>query len=299
MKRAAGILCLAALASCSQSDRGSEAQYESSDLKTYDTAEQRAPAAPGIVPTAAPGVAFTYHYGFRMPDAAISAAQEVHAASCEKLGLERCRITGMTYELDSRDRVRGTLELAIDPLLARSFGRDAIAVVEKEEGKLRYARIEGQDQNPALDEAARRQTSANQSIAQLEADLAKAKTENERVQIREQIRQLRQQIEQAKTDAARSEARIQRTPMTFTYDGGGASGRGFAGDNPAREAWYLFVDSLATMVSLALKALAILLPWALLFALLIAIGRSRLFNPLRRWWREGPEGRRAEADKAE
>ena len=45
--------------------------------------------------------------------------------------------------------------------------------IQKEEGKLRYARIEGQDQNPALDEAARRQTSANQSIAQLEANHAR------------------------------------------------------------------------------------------------------------------------------
>ena len=88
-----------------------------------------------------PGVAFAYKFGFRMPDAAISAAQEAHAAACEKLGLARCRITGMTYELDERDRVDGTLELAVDPLLARSFGRDAIATVEKSEGKLRYARI--------------------------------------------------------------------------------------------------------------------------------------------------------------
>ena len=269
-------------AGCSQREERS-----SEDLKTFDVAEEapRSTSAPGIVPTAAPGVAFNYRYGFRLPDANISAAQEAHAAACEKLGLSRCRITGMTYQLDDRDRVEATLALSIDPLLARSFGREAIAVVEKQDGRLRYAEITGEDQNPALDEAARRQGNANKNIAQLEADLAKAKSENERVQIREQIRQLRAEIQSAQASQVESEAKIQRTPMTFSYAGGGASGRGFAGENPALEAWYLFVDSLATMVSIALKLLAVVLPWLVLMAALVALAHSRLTAPIRRWWR--------------
>lgn len=285
-----------ATSSCSQRDEG----QASDDLQTFDVAEQStesgAPAsrsAPGIVPTAAPGVAFAYNYGFRMPDSAISEAQEVHAAGCEKLGLARCRITGMTYELDDRDRVEGTLEIAVDPLLARAFGRDAISVVEKREGKLRYARITGEDQNPLLDEAARREGSASRTIAQLEADLAKAKDENERVQLREQIRQLRADIESAQSNAADSEAKIRRTPMTFTYRGGAAS-RGFSGENPATEAWYLFVDSAATLVSLVLKFLAIALPWLALVLLIVLGWRSRLAEPLRRAWNKPLDQQRDE-----
>ena len=273
---------VAGLAACSQREESSE------DLRTFDTEEaavqSEASRAPGIVPTAAPGVAFNYRYGFRLPDANISAAQEAHAAACEKLGLSRCRITGMTYQLDDRDRVDATLALSIDPLLARGFGKDAIAVIEQHDGKLSYAEITGEDQNPALDDAARRQGSANQRIAQLEADLAKAKGENERVQIREQIRQLRAEIEQAQGQATESETRIRRTPMTFSYQGGGSSGRGFAGENPAAEAWYLFVDSLATMVSFGLKALAVALPWLLLVLLAILAFRSRVGLRVRRWW---------------
>ncbi|HEY0628026.1 MAG TPA: hypothetical protein VGD23_01735, partial [Sphingomicrobium sp.] len=210
-------ICLViGLAGCSQQEERAD------DLKTFDAAEEisadsGAQRAPGIVPTAAPGVAFNYRYGFRLPDANISAAQETHAAACEKLGLTRCRITGMTYQLDDRDRVDATLAISIDPLLARAFGRDAIAVIEKQDGRLRYAEITGEDQNPALDDAARRQGSANQRIAQLEAELARAKGENERVQLREQIRQLRAEIEQAQNQATQSEAMIRRTPMTFTY----------------------------------------------------------------------------------
>jgi len=283
-------------ASCSSRNE----ERASEDLKTFDVSEDAAqstsaPAAPGIVPTAAPGVAFNYRYGFRLPDANISTAQEAHASACEKLGLSRCRITGMTYQLDDRDRVDATLALSIDPLLARAFGRDAISVIEKQEGRLRYAEITGEDQNPALDEAARRQGNANKTIAQLEGDLGKAKGENERVQIREQIRQLRAEIQAAQSSVVESEAKIQRTPMTFNYAGGGASGRGFAGENPAQEAWYLFVDSLATMVSIGLKVLAVALPWMLLIAALIALARSRLMAPIGRWWR-GKESQATEQE---
>ena len=280
-----------ATSSCSQREQ----QGASEDLKTFDVQDQSAesrttsaPAAPGIVPTAAPGVAFNYRYGFRLPDANITLAQEAHAAACEKLGLSRCRITGMTYQLDDRDRVDATLAISIDPLLARAFGRDAIGVVEKQEGRLRFAQITGEDQNPALDDAARRQGSANSTIASLEADLAKAKSESERAQLRDQIRQMRAEIQAAQASAVDSEAKIQRTPMTFDYTGGGAASRGFDGENPAREAWYLFVDSLATMVSFALKALAVALPWLLLLGLAIAAVRSRLGLGLRRWWAGRP-----------
>jgi hypothetical protein len=285
----AAVGLMAGLPACSQREESSDA-LETMDVAEEPAVQSEASRAPGITPTAAPGVAFAYRYGFRLPDANISAAQEAHAAACEKLGLNKCRITGMTYQLDDRDRVFGTLRISIDPLLARGFGRDAIAVIEQQEGRLRYAEITGEDQNPALDEAARREGSANRTIAQLEADLNKATKENERVQLREQIRQLRAEIEAARTTAVESEAKIQRTPMTFDYRGGGASGRGFAGENPVTEAWYLFVDSLATMVSVGLKFLAIVLPWLLLVLLVILGFRSRPGRRLRDWWKgESPE----------
>ena len=277
---AAGLM--AGLGACSQQEEstGGLRTVESEDAAVQSEAAR----APGIVPTGAPGVAFNYRYGFRLPDANITAAQEAHATACEKLGLTRCRITGMTYNLDDRERVDAALAISIDPLLARAFGRDAIAVIERQEGRLRYAEITGEDQNPALDDAARRQGNAGQRITQLEAELAKAKGENERVQLREQILQLRAEIEQAQGQAVESEARIRRTPMTFAYHGGGASGRGFAGENPVTEAWYLFVDSLATMISFGLKALAVALPWLVLALLAVLSFRSRLGLRVRRWW---------------
>ena len=99
---------------------------------------------------------------------------------------------------------------------------------------------------------------------------------------------MRAEIQAAQSAAIDSEAKIQRTPMTFAYAGGGAASRGFAGENPATEAWYLFVDSLATMLSFSLKALAVALPWLLLLGLAILGVRSRLGHGLRRWWAGRP-----------
>ena len=103
---------VASLAGCSQ-------RQESSSSDAFEAAEtqtrEEPPSPPGIAPTAAPGVAFNYRYGFSLPDVNISTAQEAHAAACEKLGLSRCRITGMTYELDDRDRVHALTIKATAP----------------------------------------------------------------------------------------------------------------------------------------------------------------------------------------
>ena len=284
---AAAVLLAATACSQREQDRGS------GDLKSFDVSEDAsspaASRAPGIVPTAAPGVAFAYNYRFRMPDAKISAAQEVHASACEKLGLDKCRITGLGYRLDGRDRVEGELDISIDPLLARGFGKAAIAEVERQEGKLTAAEITGEDQNPALDAAARREHASSSSIAGLEAELARATKEADRINLREQLRVAKAEVAGAQNDAATSQAKVDRTPMSLHYEGGGA-GRGFAGENPATEAWYLFVDSLAAMVGFALKGLAVALPWLVLLALLLALFRSRLSRGLRHWWNGGKRG---------
>src|SRR5688572_33423589 len=138
------------IAACSQP----EPRESSEDLQTYDTAERpmqvnvpppMAPASPpptasrdasaaaeqggpNISVTAAPGVAFNYRYAYRLPNARISAAQEAHASMCEKLGITRCRITGMRYSLVNERDVSASLELKLDPAIARHCGKDGTTV---------------------------------------------------------------------------------------------------------------------------------------------------------------------------
>ena len=124
-----------ALAACSPSQDSEPAREPSSaDQPAMDSADfeasessadlrsSRAPAAPGIVPTAAPGVAFNYRYGFRLPAQHIAAVQRQHAAACEKLGIDRCRITGMHYRLVNDRDIEGMLAFKLDPMIARKFG---------------------------------------------------------------------------------------------------------------------------------------------------------------------------------
>src|SRR2546421_664985 len=110
-----------ALSSCSAKDQSRQSpQREASDTSS----------PPNISPTAAPGVAFNFNYDFNLPDERISATQEAHASACEKLGIAHCRITGMSYAVDQNEQVSAKLELKLDPLIARQFGKSAQQLVE-------------------------------------------------------------------------------------------------------------------------------------------------------------------------
>lgn len=74
--------------------------------------------------------------------------------------------------------------------------------------------------------------------------------------------------------------------MTFNYYGRGGIA-GFTG-NPVREAMRSFVSNLVTMVTFFLQAVALLLPWAVLLALLVFIARSRVGLAVRRFFAPRP-----------
>ncbi|MFN3389797.1 MAG: hypothetical protein ACK40O_12800, partial [Allosphingosinicella sp.] len=113
MRKALTVTMVLLLASCG----APEERQASEDLKTFDSTAEYAPAEatdaatsgrappapPGVSPTAAPGVAFNYRYAFRLPARAIGPVQEQHAAACEKLGTDRCRITGMRYTMSDEE----------------------------------------------------------------------------------------------------------------------------------------------------------------------------------------------------
>lgn len=159
------LLLLAALGGCKSAEP--DAAQEATDSRGNTAAE-----APDIDIKAAPGVAFTYRYDFVVPDSAISAVQETHASACEKLGAGQCRITGMRYTLLADDKVSAQLRFKLAPQLARSFGKEGIAAIEKAAGKLVEAQIDGDDVAPTIDAA---RTQGNDAAARLAAIEAKLK----------------------------------------------------------------------------------------------------------------------------
>ncbi len=131
------------------------------------------PTAPGVDVTAAPGVAFNYRYAFRLPGNRVSAVQEAHAQACEKLGITKCRITGMRYRLVNQKDIEGMLALRLDPTLARNFGKEATAVVTKADGMLVDQEITGEDVGTRIAGTNRSQADLREELSKIEAELAR------------------------------------------------------------------------------------------------------------------------------
>lgn len=272
-------LTLAPLAACSKSDQnGGRAQED----RASD-----ASSPPNVSPSAAPGVAFNFAYDFNLPDERISTAQEAHAQECEKLGLARCRITGMSYSLDQNEQVNAELDLKLDPAIARQFGKSAQQLVQANDGKLIRLQIGSSDEGQAIQQASQQKSEAVAQMSELQKQLAKAKPGSaEHADLLSQIQSLQQQATEQSHAIQASQAVLASTPMAFHYYGRGGV-PGFR-TNPMREAWHTFMTIVVALVGMFLQAIAVLIPAGLLIALLIALWRTR---PVRAAWRwiKGPQ----------
>lgn len=236
-------IAIAMLAGCSKAPDGTDAPAAS------DTA-----GAPGIAVTAAPGVAFNYRYGFRLPPRAIAAVQEAHASTCEKLGIARCRITGMDYRVVGENDIRGSLRFKLDPAIARAFGKRGIDIVQDAKGTLVSAEITGTDAAEAIERAGGTQAEAARDAAATAAD---------------------------------NRASLARTPMTFDYESGDAV-RGFDTSAPLTSALDTMVASGQVTLAVLLGIVAIFGPPAIVFVIGLLLWR-RMRRPVARWRREADD----------
>ena len=278
-------ICLASLATalvlCSACSKN-EPQQKSANYQSDDSS-----SPPNIALSAAPGVAFNYAYDFNLADERISATQEAHASECEKLGLARCRITGMSYMVDQNEQVTAELDVKLDPAIARQFGKSAQQLVQSNDGKLIRLAIGSSDEGQKIEQATKQKTDTSTQISRLEQELAKTKPGTQaRSNLLSQIQALQQQASGQTEAIAASQAVLASTPMEFHYYGRGGV-PGFRG-NLVHEAWQTFVTTVVWIVGILLQALAVLIPVALLIAALIALWRTR---PIRiaRAWIKGPE----------
>jgi hypothetical protein len=222
-------------------------------------ARRHSDEAPGISVNAAPGVAFDYRYAFRLPNNKIATIQEKHAQMCEKLGLDKCRITGMKYQLVDETNVRAYLIFKLDPTLARQFGKDAIASVKEAEGMLVESEITGVDAQDNIERAEKSIARLKETIAQLERRERSASNETEKLQIREQIEELKRQIgtmDDGKDAAVES---LATTPMVFNY-GSGSLISGFDDSSPVLDAFRTAWGILMMLLSALIIGLSLVVP---------------------------------------
>lgn len=205
----------------------------------------------GIDPGANADVAFQYSYAFTLPIANVAAVQDRHAEACEELGAARCRVIDMVFEQDGDSNVEASLTLAVAHDDARRFGRDALAIVTKAEGRVSTTSINGQSKADELERLADSGKGMKDRLANIERQLAKKDlAPGLRQSLERQAADLRGDIGEVKLDQNAVDKEIAMTPMQFVYEGETGAG------SVMRSVW----SALAYIVPLGLLA------WLLVFA---------------------------------
>lgn len=267
-----------ALSACSQRSEPDGAA-SGSPRASYDAAPASSPvtppgivaqdrAAPGIDVTAAPGVAFVYRYGFRLPSDRIARVQESHAQACERLGVARCRITGMRYRLLGENDIEGELDFKLDPTLARAFGKSGIAGVESAGGRLVDAAITGTDAGATIDRAGAERARATDELRRLDAQIARTRSGTERAELQTQRADAARRLAAAADTQHDARDSLATTPVTFLY-GSGPAVRGFDTSAPITSALDTAVASAQATLAVVLAILAIFGPPALVVGLIL------------------------------
>jgi len=265
-----------------QGDRGSTSQQAAPNMQrepstAQDTTVEALEAPAGVAVTAASGVAFNYRYAFSLPAERISSAQEEHAAACEKLGIARCRITGLRYQLIGEGRVEAMLAFKLDPTLARQFGKEGIAAIQKAEGTLIDAEITGTDAGAEIARLGADRARAQEELARIDRELARTNLPaSERAELQRQRAEIAQRIEAVQTSSSEQRESLANTPMTFDYRSGRAI-RGFDAGAPLSSSLDLLAASAQATLAFVLGAIAVLGPP--LLVLLIGLLAWRRIGP--------------------
>jgi hypothetical protein len=272
MRKAFTLFLLLSAAACGGGQDSAD-ESRSQDLKTFDVQEGNAPQAsvdtaspapgappppPNVSPTAAPGVAFDYRYAFLLPARRISEVQEQHAAACEKLGTDKCRIISMQYERRGDEDIDAQLAFKLDPMLARRFGKEGIDAVTRAQGELTRAQITGTDVGTQIDEGQRSQAQIEEELKRIEQQLGRpGLSARERVELQQQAQSLRGSLRSGEDAQTARRAQLATTPMIFDYEAGETDRTVKAATQRSFER---FLASLGTL----LVILVYLLPWALM-----------------------------------
>ena len=280
---------------------GGEERKTSENLRTFDVAEESsstdasAPGSPPMIgPSAAPGVAFNYRYAFRLPGERIATVQEQHAQACEKLGLDRCRITGMRYRLMGEDEVVAMLAFKLDSRIARQFGKNGIETVTRAEGMLIDSEITGEDAGADIQQATRNEGQLGDELRRIEQQLARSRAGSpEAAELQAQAERIRESMRATRATRAERQESLAKTPMVFNY-GSGDVIPGFDTRSSLSTALDRASENFVGGVAAMLVIFVTLLPWVLLGLLLFW-----LFRRIRKTWlRRGTSGPEAAPNEA-
>lgn len=251
---------IAAVAACGAPQVPSSSPESSPAARSADSTSTpaRESAGPDVGVTAAPGVAFTYRYAFRLAADRIADVQEQHARTCEQLGINRCRITGMSYRLVNEREVEARLDFKLEPSLARRFGRAGLEAVSQADGVLILSEITGEDVGTRIAANTRSIEQLRDDLRRIEQQIAdRSVSDDAKDGLQIEAQRIREQIRAAEASRGEQQASLATTPMTFEYGSGN-----YGSDRPdfaeaAASAWSGFLWALYALF----VTLTVLLPW--------------------------------------
>jgi len=296
------LLATALLAACSKPVPHREESPALPNIRYAPDADSTQEAAPGVNVTSAPGVAFNYSYAFRLPGNRVSDVQEAHAQACEKLGIDKCRITGMRYRLVDQKDVQAMLALRLDPKIARQFGKDATAVVAKSDGMLVDQEITGEDVGSRISGATKTQAALREELQKIQDELNRKvpmvrgsvapQAAVDRQSLLDRAEDIRRQLRELDDSKQTDNEALSGTPMVFNY-GSGSVVPGFDVRSPLKDALQTSADNFVGGFAAILVILITLIPWVLI-GWLVVWGFRRV--GLRLGWFQSSRGYREGQD---
>jgi len=259
-----------AVTACSKIDERAQ-----DDVRSEPASAVNDERLPGVSGSVAPGVAFDLNFEFSLPEAKIAAVQEEHTVMCGRLGVARCRVTGVSFEKERDGRIAASTQFRLHPALALGFAKDATALVERVEGSLETSRVQGDDAGKAIVDGDRSEDGIRADLAKIEAQLRiPGLSRDARERLAAQSSKLREQARELATSRAANVESIATTPVTFVYE---AKVTGLALGDPVKQGLNASATSISALLSFLAFAFGTIGPWALL-----AGGMLWAFRRLRR-----------------
>ncbi len=273
-----GVLAALALAGCSQQESAS------SNIEALDVSEEAPAAASAEAPAvadsdparatpadaaggeikvaAAPRIAYTYQFGYRLDADAIGKTQRAHADLCEKAGPTTCRIINLSSAGGEGDYASARLELDVAAPKARPFAADLGKAVESAGGEEVNASITGEDLSKQIvDTEARLRARLVLRDRLMEVLQSRKGTVAELVEAERGVAAVNEEIDQARSWLAEMQGRVDFSRMTIEYQSGSVSSGGFF--SPIREAFNSIGSVLGSLIAGLILLTVVLIPLTL------------------------------------
>lgn len=239
------------------------------------------------IPVSNPQIAYSYEYGYRVSATKIPEVQKQHAAYCEKLGSDVCRVINLRRSGDEANYAYAMLHLEVAAPKAKSFGTGLADIVEKAGGYESSTSIEGEDLSKQIIDTEARLRS-RELLSQRLTELLRTRSGSveELVKAERAVTEVNEEIDKARSWLKEMKGRIAFSKIIVNYESNSPGAGSFSA--PIRSAWNNVSSMLGSSIGALITISTVTLPW--IFIIILAVSLRRRFKSTdRTFW-----GRRVE-----